>query len=281
MKPVIAPPLDVTDDLVVERARLLDVLSVLGPDEWSAPTECPAWDVKGIALHILGDDFSLLSRQRDDSINSLVLMAADLPGADFRTLLNEFNERWVHMARFFSTELIIDLLRVTGDLTVEWYRTVPPDRLGEPVIYVGLDPAPYWMIAAREYVERWVHLCQITRATERPVPDEPALVVPVVAAMMRGFPQVMAALGAAQGSTITVEVAGTAWSLRHDPTGWVVYDGRPDQPTVEVAMTATAATGVFSRALTADAVRTAMQVTGEPALAGQMTDGLAVFFGRH
>jgi hypothetical protein len=102
-----ATALDVNDLLVVERARLLDTLTVLSPDEWAMSTECPAWDVKGIALHILGDDFSLLSRQRDEAVNSLVLTALDLPGADFRMLLNEFNERWVHIARFFSTPLSV------------------------------------------------------------------------------------------------------------------------------------------------------------------------------
>lgn len=275
-----APPLDVDDLLVIERARLLDTLSALSPDDWGAPTECPAWDVKGIALHILGDDFSLLSRQRDESVNSLVVMAADLPGADFRTLLNEFNERWVHMARYFSTQLIIELLRLTGDLTVEWYRAVPPDRLGEPVFFVGLDPAPYWLIAAREYVERWVHLCQITRATGRPVPEEPSVVLPAVAAMMRGFPQLMAVLNSAQGSTVTVQVDATAWTVRLDPIGWGVYDGRPEHPTVDVVMTAAAATGMFSRGFTPDAIRAALEVSGEPALAGQIVDGLAAFFGR-
>jgi uncharacterized protein (TIGR03083 family) len=276
----VPPPLDVNDLLVVERARLLDTLSALSASEWAAPTECPAWDVKGVALHILGDDFSLLSRQRDEAVNSLVLLAEELPGVDFSTLLNTFNERWVHLAQFFGTPLIIELLQVTGDLTAEWYRTVPADQLGEPVFFVGPDPAPYWMIAAREFGERFIHHCQIARATGRSVPDDPSLVLPFMAGAVRGFPQTLALLDAPAGSAVTVEVDERAWTIRHDPDGWVVYDGRPDDPTVGVHMTGAAATAVFTRGLGHDGVRAVVDVTGAPPLAQQIGDGLAAFFGR-
>ncbi len=32
-----------------ERARLIETLSDLGDSQWALPTECPAYDVKGIA----------------------------------------------------------------------------------------------------------------------------------------------------------------------------------------------------------------------------------------
>ena len=40
-------------------------------------------------------------------------MAAELPGADFRTLLDSFNDRWVTAASFFSPRVLIDLLAAT------------------------------------------------------------------------------------------------------------------------------------------------------------------------
>jgi uncharacterized protein (TIGR03083 family) len=52
----------VLDVLRPERAALLELLEGLDPDAWSRPTECPAYSVKGIATHVLGDDLSLLSR---------------------------------------------------------------------------------------------------------------------------------------------------------------------------------------------------------------------------
>ena len=49
----------------VERAALLDLLGQLKPDEWAAPTECPAWSVKGIALHLLGTAYMCAVVVRD------------------------------------------------------------------------------------------------------------------------------------------------------------------------------------------------------------------------
>jgi uncharacterized protein (TIGR03083 family) len=78
-----------------ERDALVELLASLSPDDWTQPTECPAYSVKGIATHVLGDDLSLLSRQRDGAVQGLVYMAEELPGADFRTLLDAFNDQWV------------------------------------------------------------------------------------------------------------------------------------------------------------------------------------------
>jgi uncharacterized protein (TIGR03083 family) len=37
-----------------EYARYLDQLRALGPDDWSRPTDCPAWTVQELAAHNLG-----------------------------------------------------------------------------------------------------------------------------------------------------------------------------------------------------------------------------------
>src|SRR6478609_8701197 len=63
-----------------ERTRLLELCRGFTADEWAAPTECPLYSVKGIATHVLGDDLSLLSRQRDHATPGLVLVAEELPG---------------------------------------------------------------------------------------------------------------------------------------------------------------------------------------------------------
>jgi hypothetical protein len=94
----------VLDVLEPERAALVALLEGLEPDDWVRPTECPAYSIKGVATHVLGDDLSLLSRQRDGAEDGLVQLARDRPGADFRTLLDTFNDRWVAAAGFLSTE---------------------------------------------------------------------------------------------------------------------------------------------------------------------------------
>ena len=37
-----------------EYQRCLDLLRTLAPEDWSTPTDCPAWDVRQIAAHLLG-----------------------------------------------------------------------------------------------------------------------------------------------------------------------------------------------------------------------------------
>lgn len=142
------------------------MLESLGAEDWVRPTECPAYTVQGIATHVLGDDLSLLSRQRDGAENGLLQLAIEVPGADFRSLLDAFNDRWVAAAQFFSTDLLIELLRLAGEWTSVFYETVDPESLGEPVAFFGAQgsSSPYWHAIAREYMERWVHHSQIRRA---------------------------------------------------------------------------------------------------------------------
>lgn len=123
--------------------------------------------MKGIASHILGDDLSLLSRQRDGAIQGLEYMADDLPRADFRTLLDAFNDQWVAAVRFMSPFLLVELLRLTNDWTAAYYESIDPELPGEPVGLFGAgrdSSSPFWQAIAREYLERWIHHSQIRRA---------------------------------------------------------------------------------------------------------------------
>ena len=150
-----------------ERAALLGLLGGLDAEQWSLPTECPAYTVKGIATHVLGDDLSLLSRQRDEAQEGTSLLAPELPDADFGAVLDAFNDRWVAAAAFLSTELLRELLRLTGEWTEDYYRSVDPMAPGESVRLFGAaqgGTSPLWHAIAREYMERWTHHSQIRRA---------------------------------------------------------------------------------------------------------------------
>jgi uncharacterized protein (TIGR03083 family) len=150
-----------------ERSTLTSLLEGLGPDEWERSTECPAYSVKGVATHILGDDLSLLSRQRDQAENGLSLLVPELPGSDFRTLLDTFNDRWVVAARFLSPHLLVELLGLAGEWTATYYESVDPLADGESVGLFGArqnESSPFWQAIAREYLERWIHHSQIRRA---------------------------------------------------------------------------------------------------------------------
>jgi uncharacterized protein (TIGR03083 family) len=156
--------------LRTERTAFLELLESLSDDDWDRPTECPAYSVKGVATHVLGDDLSLLSRQRDGATNGLILVAEEMPGVDFRTLLDTFNDRWVASARFFSPAVLVALLRASGEDTAAFYESVDLAAPCEPVFFFGSagELSPYWQAIARELVERWVHHSQILRALGRP-----------------------------------------------------------------------------------------------------------------
>jgi uncharacterized protein (TIGR03083 family) len=150
-----------------ERSALLGLLDGLSPGDWDCATECPEYTLKGVATHILGDDLSLLSRQRDGAEQGLSLLRPELPDADFRTLLNTFNDRWVAAARYVSAELLIELLRLSGEWTAGYYEVVDPRAPGESVGIFGArqgETSPFWHAIAREYFERWIHHSQIRRA---------------------------------------------------------------------------------------------------------------------
>ena len=277
-----AGALDVTQVLWEERGAFVRLLGSLNPAEWDAETECPGWSVKGIALHVLGDDLSLLSRQRDAATNSLALMAEEEPDWDSRELLDGFNERWVHRANFMSPRLVIELLGVAGQLTADFYATVDPGLPGEPVPFVGPEPAPYWMIAAREYAERWIHHLQITRATSRPGPVGSSFVIPAVAALMRGFPAALSLLPAKEGDRVSfvLDRQGPAWTLAKETQGWRLYDGLATAPTVRVDLSAEVAAALFSRGLHREAVVANITVVGDSELPELLMEGLAVYFAR-
>src|SRR5690606_21610627 len=115
----------------------------------------------------LGDDLSLLSRQRDGAVQGLVLMAERMPGADFRALLDGFNDQWVEATRFLSPPLLLHLLDLAGQWTHRYYCEIDPNAPGEPVPLFGApfgQSSPFWHAIAREYLERWAHHSQIRRA---------------------------------------------------------------------------------------------------------------------
>jgi uncharacterized protein (TIGR03083 family) len=261
-----------------ERAELLELLRGLTAEQWSAATECPAWDVKGVALHVLGDDLSLLSRQRDATTPGLFTYAEHHPGLDFRQLLDGFNEQWVTAATFFSTDLVLLLLELSGEWTADFYEHVDLRSLGEPVGFFGLDvPAPYWQIASRELIERWVHQHQIRRAIGAPEMGTEFLAV-AGGVFAKAISLRLDDLGAADGTLLGLDVPGVAgWTMRRQDGGWVLAEGLDPAAIATVSFRPDTAVRVFTRAHDlggADVVST----SGDPQLGGVALTAIVQLF---
>ena len=271
--------LDYVDLYAAERGELLGLLRDLKPDEWQLPTECPAWSVKGIVLHLLGDDLSILSRQRDGEPSRVAIEGAGNWDALFAAL-DRHNERWVDATFELSVSLLFELLALAGEWTQRWYAT-EPGWLGEPIPWIGPDASPKWLLCAREYLERWIHHQQIRRATGRPDWFDPSWAVPAIAVGMRGFPQGFAILPASDGATVTFSLdEGTAWTVRRDGEVWNLYDGAPTDPAVRFPLDVGTASLLFSRGLTKAGLSERLRPEGDSDLGSLVVAGLAAFFGR-
>jgi hypothetical protein len=236
--------------------------------------------VKGIALHVLGDDVSSLSRQRDGTQPAVFRNDAGEWTGTYSSL-DEFNQHWVSTAGFFSPEVITELLRVTGAWSLAWFSTVDPDSLGEAVWFYSEDPSPYWMIAAREHLERWVHQNQIRRATDRPLLDEPGLLAAVVGTVVRAFPHAFRALRVDDGIAISVSVTGVGdWTVQRKDAAWRLYEGTSDGATATVSVPPELATPLFSRGLTAGGITNAVVVEGDSTIGGLIVAGFGAALAR-
>ncbi len=263
--------LEVVPWLREEREALLSLLHSLDADAWRNDTERPGWTVHGIAVHLLGDDLSLLARQRDGALSGLLAVAQRGEAKDFAGLLDAFNQQWVTAATFLSPELVCTLLQLTGDWTADWYKEVPADRLGEPVPWLGPEPAPYWLIAAREYVERWVHHQQIARATASSGPDDEAT-VRAVEALAYGFPRLLGPVHAPDDAVVSFTVIDRTWTFSGPGGGWFVRPGAPPSATATLSLASPeAAARAFSRGLTAAEMQQAVETSGDPELSAEVT----------
>jgi uncharacterized protein (TIGR03083 family) len=222
--------IDVRAALAPERAALLDLLTELAPADWTRPTECPGWTVHGLALHILGDDLSLLSRQRDAVPSGLLAYAVAHPGGTFMDLLDGFNEQWVTAASYLSPDLVVALLGMVGTWSDDFYgavglTTISPENIG---FFHHADPAPYWMLIAREYVERVIHQTQLRRALG--APDLPSDAIATTAlVVVHALARHLVDLGAPEGTTVAIDLGSVgAWAWRRAEGGWEVVDPDPD-----------------------------------------------------
>jgi uncharacterized protein (TIGR03083 family) len=288
----LAGPVEIVPTLRAERAVLLELLQSLNEEQWSLPTECPKWSIKGIALHLLCDDLSLLSRQRDGQQSGLVGFAQTHPGLSFLELLDGFNEAFVDGARFLSRDLLLELLKSTGDHSADFYAAKAPDELGEPVFWltaVGAfpAPAPYWAIALREYNERFIHHHQIARALGVPGPREDAFLIPA----FHGFMRLIAARfvvndeatnNLAKDVRIHFAIDGTdhdGWTIESGES-WVLHNGKLDAVTTTMLIARDTAARLITKALTSNEITQSLTVSGNKDLGALTTDFLASFFAR-
>lgn len=263
-----AAPVDVLPVMEQERAEFVRFLESLTAEDAGAPTICDGWTVGDIAVHLLGGDLSFLARNRDRKESTLEVRADGWD--DLVSGLDALNERWVSGGRFLSTRLTAELLEVTGRLMSEFLKEVDSKAAGETVSWAGPDPAPWWLVAAREFTERWVHHQQIRDALDRPGLNGPSFVAPILATAMHGVRPAYLEVDAPEQTTVTIDVTGRAgfsWAVRRDAEGWKLYEGLSREATTRLTLEQDTAWRFLMMMATAADTRAKVSVEGDPAYA--------------
>jgi uncharacterized protein (TIGR03083 family) len=232
-----APVRDVRPWETDERRRLLAFLGGLTPEEWIAPSAAPGWTVKDLALHLLDDDLTWLSGQRDGDTSGVV----DMTDRDrFVGLLAAKNQRFVDGARSLSRRVAVDLLAWAGE-QVDAYHARCDLRRESWVSWASSKPVPFWFNLAQEFTERWVHQQQMREAVGR-VEDHGDLLPEVLRTFVWALPYQMPA-STDVVTVIAVRIDGVAtWTLTSAGLdGWTLTEGQADNPSATVRLSPDAA----------------------------------------
>jgi uncharacterized protein (TIGR03083 family) len=268
----------VTHLFAPERAALVELLSSLAGGQWRAPTVCPGWSVKDVALHLLGNDVDLLSRRRDGTAPA----GAPSGPAGFQELvasLDRLNQTWVEATRRISPRLLCELLAVTGKATEHYLASLEPFAVEESVSWIRPEPLPNWLDVARQYTERWTHQQQIRDAVGMPGLKEPAFMAPVLATFAHALPRAYTGVPAAVGTTVEVVLAGDAggrWVLTRTPDGWRLAAGTAAAPRARVTLDAETAWRLWTKQIRPNAAEAAVSISGDRALGLPVLDAVAI-----
>jgi len=255
--------------------RLLDLLSGLSAEDWEKPTACARWSVKGVALHLLGDEVGNLSRRRDGHSLSGNVENWD----NLISLINEWNEMWVEATQRISPRLLCDLLKFTGAQVCDYFQTLDPYAMGGSVGWAGPEPAPVWFDLAREYTERWLHQQHIRDAVVRPGLKQPQFLAPVLDTFVRALPHTYRETGAEDGTLVTLTISGESggqWSLLREGGKWNLYLGMARGPDAEVVIDEDVAWRVFTKGLGKQEARAQVMVIGDQALGLKVLDMVSI-----
>lgn len=257
------------------RRELVSLLKGLSEEEWRRPTAAGNWNVKDVALHILGGDVGNLSRRRDG-----FSLTADLSSYEkLVAFINEINASWVAAGQRMSSRVLIDLLEHVGQQMDEYFVGLDPFAMGGPVSWAGNEPMPVWFDVAREYTERWHHQQQIRDATGRPGLYEIRLFEPIMDTFVWALPWSFRDVAAAAGTTVKLALNGVLekeWSLVRSVEKWELFEGHRGRSDAEVHIAAENAWKIFTRSMRGAEALARAEIRGDRALGKKVLETVAV-----
>lgn len=152
-----------------EFVRFADMAASLTPDEWAMPTDCAGWDVRKVALHIVG------SAEAQASVPEFLhQMRRGMPlnrEIDSHHWVDGINELQIRERDHLSNDELIAQLHAVGPKAVKGrWRTPPPMRyvpvpFGPPI---GWAPLRY-LLDVGFTRDVWAHRIDIHQVVGRPM----------------------------------------------------------------------------------------------------------------
>jgi uncharacterized protein (TIGR03083 family) len=152
-----------------EFVRFADAVASLTPDEWTMPTDCTAWDVRKMVLHVLGSgDAQASFRQFVRQLRKGLPLNKQIDSHHWVDGMNEFQ---IRERAGLSNDEIVAQLRVIGPKAVKArFRTPPPARylplpFGPPFGWVPLK----YLLDVGFTRDVWCHRIDLHAAIGRPM----------------------------------------------------------------------------------------------------------------
>jgi uncharacterized protein (TIGR03083 family) len=150
-----------------EFTRLADLVATLSPEELALPTDCTAWDVRKIALHVLGSgDAQASFPQFLHQLRRGVPLNKEI---DSHHWVDGMNELQIRERSHLTNEELVTQLAIIGPRAVKGrWKTPPPMRylpipFGPPVGWVALK----YLLDVGFTRDGWCHRIDICAATGR------------------------------------------------------------------------------------------------------------------
>jgi uncharacterized protein (TIGR03083 family) len=183
------PPITRADARVLaatEYGRLAAQLRSLEPDDWSAPTDCTAWDVRAVAGHCVGmlSDFSSLR-----TMVRRVVTATRRAKADGVEVVDAMTAMQVAEHAHATTDQLVAIVEHRGPVAARWRTGAPKLLRAAPMQeHVGGRPETWRLGFLLDTIltrDPWMHRVDIARATGRDLeltPDHDGRIVADVVA---------------------------------------------------------------------------------------------------
>ncbi len=258
-------PVIVTDLFPDIRLELTRVLESLTDEQWEFPTACTGWNVRDVALHLLGTRVGLLSGMRDH--DSQWFKVDDFQ--ELVELINAQNELWVKAGRRISRRLLISLLSFTNEQIITFLNTLNPLDVGGGVGWTGNSTDPIWMHIARELTEQWMHHQHICDAADITSLKEARFMQPVLSTFVYALPQTYHDTPASLDTLVKLVIRGEGggtWYLVRESAGWQLYADADLAATTTISMDSDTAWRLFTKGLEAETVRQRADVEGDRVL---------------